>query len=154
MNRLQEPVGEQVAGAVRAFETRRTKHARKWVAVFLNEDTITIALHGSLTAAETVLAQSPVGIARVREAHRQLFARQSAGLRQQMKSLTGLDVRGVTAEIEPTTGTVVHVFTTDSVTEQFLPASPRLPARTRRNTDRSGRVARCAHPRRPEKISR
>src|SRR5579872_2419361 len=71
--RLQRTIGQRIARAARAFETRRTKHGRIWVAVFMNEVTIVIALHGSLTAAEKALAQSPAGTARVREYYRQMF---------------------------------------------------------------------------------
>jgi hypothetical protein len=44
-----------------AFQNLSTKYGRKWVAAFMNEDTPVIALHGSLTAAEQLLATSPVG---------------------------------------------------------------------------------------------
>ena len=84
MAQCQVTIGQKIAWAARTFEKRRTKHGRKWVAVFLNEATIVIALHGSLTAAET----------------------------------------------EPTTGSVVQVFTTDTVGEEFLLA-PGEPAGTR-----------------------
>jgi uncharacterized protein YbcI len=90
------------------------------VAVFMNEDTIVIALHGSLTIAEKVLAQTPAGAAQVREFHRQLFANGSTTLLQQIRSLTGMEVRDTTVEIEPTTGSVVQVFTTETVGEEFL----------------------------------
>ena len=32
-------IGQRIARAARAFDKRRTKHGRKWVAVFMNEDT-------------------------------------------------------------------------------------------------------------------
>jgi uncharacterized protein YbcI len=123
-------IGQQIARAARAFEVRRTKHERKWVAVFMNEDTVVIALHGCLTAAEKALAQSPAGAARVQEFHRRLFSTVSAPLLRTIKGITGMDVRGATAEIEPTTGSVVQVFTTDTPGEEFLLA-PRGPAGTR-----------------------
>ena len=82
MDQSQGTIGQKIARAARAFEQRRTKHGRKWVAVFMNEDTITIALHGSLTAAEKGLAQSPAGASQVREFHRQLFTNVSAALRR------------------------------------------------------------------------
>ena len=131
---------QKIARAARAFEKRRTKHGRKWVAVFMNEDTIVIALHGSLTAAEKALAQSLAGAAQVREFHRQLFANASATLLRKIKSITGMEVRDTTAEIEPTTGSVVQVFTTDTVGEDFLLA-PGGPAGTVRS---ACRIA-CGH---------
>ncbi len=86
----------------------------------MNEDTIVIALHGSLTPAERVLAQSPGGADQVREFHRHLFGNRSATLLHKNKSITGMEVRDTTAEIEPTTGSVVHLFTTGTVGEEFL----------------------------------
>jgi uncharacterized protein YbcI len=98
----------------------------------MNEETIVIALHGSLTAAEKVLAQSPAGAVRVREFHRQMFTDASAFLHRKIKSITGMEVRDTSAEIEPKTGHVVQIFTTDTVGEEFLrdpggPAASRPP---------------------------
>ena len=128
MHQSRGNIGQTIAREARACEERRTKHGRKWVAVFLNEDTIVIALHGSLTAAEKALARSPAGAAKVRDYHRRLFANASATLRRKVKSVTGMEVRDTTAEIEPATGSVVHLLTTDAV--GFPPAS-RGPAKTR-----------------------
>ena len=68
-------IGQRIARAAHAFEKRRTKHGRKWVAVFMNEDTIVIALHAFLTATEKALTQCPAGLAQIWEFHRQLLAR-------------------------------------------------------------------------------
>jgi uncharacterized protein YbcI len=114
----QRTIGQRIARAARAFEQRRTKHGRKWLAVFMNEDVIVIALHGSLTAAEKALVQSPAGVPCVREFHRGLFTNASA-LRRKIKTITGMEVSDATAEIEPTTGGVVQVFTTDTNGERF-----------------------------------
>ena len=89
----------------------------------MNEDTIVIALHGSLTAQEKALAQSPAGAAQVLEFHRQLFANASGPLFQEIKSITGMEVRDTTVEIEKKTGSVVQIFTTNTVAEEFLFAS-------------------------------
>jgi len=91
--------------------------------------TIVIALHGSLTAAEKALAQSPAGATEVREFHRQLLANVCDTLLREIKSITGMAVRDTTAEIERATGSVVQVFTTDTVAEKFLLA-PGGPAGT------------------------
>ncbi len=124
MNLSQRTIGQWIARAARAFEKRRIKHGRKWVAVFMNEDTIVIALHGSLTAAEKALAQSPAGAARVREFHRQMFADAPTVLHRKIKSITGMEVRDTTAEIDPKTGQVVQVFTTETVGEEFRADRP------------------------------
>jgi len=139
MDQSQRTIGQKIAQVVRAFEKRRTKHGRKWVAVFMNEDTIVIALHGSLTVAEKALAQSPVGTDQIREFHRQLFANGSATLHRKIKSITGMEVRDTTAEIEPTTGSVVQVFTTDAVGWEG-------PVRSRRTGRDTGAGTRSAAP--------
>jgi Na+-translocating membrane potential-generating system (MpsC) len=90
----------------------------------MNEETIVIALHGSLTGAEKALAQCAAGAAEVQEFHRQLFADVSALLLRKIKSITRMDVRHTSTEIDPTTGSVVHLFTTDTVGEDF----PRAPS--------------------------
>jgi uncharacterized protein YbcI len=127
MDLSQRTIGQRIARAARAFEKRRTNHGRKWVAVFMNEDTIVIALHGSLTAEEKALAQSLAGATRVREFHRQMFSKASAALLRKIKSITGMEVRDTTAEIEPTTGHVVQIFTTDMVAEDLPLASSNSP---------------------------
>jgi uncharacterized protein YbcI len=120
MDQFQGTIGQKIARAASAFEKERTKRGRDWVAVFMNEDTIVIELHGCLTAVEKALAQSPAGAAEVREFHRRLFAYGSGALLRTIKSLTGMEVRDTTAAIDPTTGSVVQVFTTDTVAEQFV----------------------------------
>ena len=46
----------------------------------------------------------------MQEFHRQLFANSSDSLRQEIKRITGMEVREATAEIEPVSGAVVQVF--------------------------------------------
>ena len=75
------------------------------------------------------MAQSPDGAAQVQEFHRQLFDDSADALRQEIKRITGVEVREGTAEIEPTTGTVVKAFTTGTVVQVFLLAST-VPADT------------------------
>jgi hypothetical protein len=49
-----------------------------------------------------------------------LFANDSDSLRQEIKRITGVNVREATAEVETTTGTVVQVFTTGTMVQVFL----------------------------------
>ena len=49
-----------------------------------------------------------------------MFTDASAVLHRKIKSITGMEVRDTTAEIEPTTGHVVQIFTTDTVGDEFL----------------------------------
>jgi uncharacterized protein YbcI len=116
-------MAQQIAQAALAFEKKRTGHAPKSVTVVLTDNTLVITLHGALTEAEKAVAKEPVGAAQVQEFHRQLFASSSDWLRQEIKRITGADVRDATAEIEPSTGTVVQTFTSGTMVQVFLLAS-------------------------------
>ncbi len=112
-------VAQQIAEAAIAFQRERTGHAPTSVTVVLGEDTLVVTLHGVLSPAEQVLAKTLEGAAQVQKFHRQLFANSCEPLRQEIKRITGVDVREVVAEIEPTTGTAVQVFTTGSMVQVF-----------------------------------
>jgi len=90
------------------------------VTVVLSDNTLVITLHGALSPAERALAKTPAGAAQVQEFHRQLFAATADPLRQEIKRITGVEVREATAEIETITGTVVKVFTSGTVVQVFL----------------------------------
>lgn len=120
MNHDSSPVAQQIAEAVSVFQKQSTGHAPKSVTVVLSEDTLVITLHGALTPAEQALAKSEVGAAQVQEFHRQLFATSSESLREKIKRITGRAVREATAEVEPTTGAIVHAFTTGTLVQVFL----------------------------------
>jgi uncharacterized protein YbcI len=120
MEKLDPTLAEQIAHAAIAFQQQRTGHEPHSVAVVLSGDMLLITLHGALSPAEKVLAQSPAGAAQVQEFHRQLFANSAAELRQEIKRITGVEVREATTEVEPTSGTVVQVFTTGTMVQVFL----------------------------------
>ena len=120
MEKLAPTVAQQIAKAAIAFQQQRTGHEPKSVAVVLSGDTLLITLHGALSPAEQALAKSPAGAARVQEFHRQLFTDSADQLRQEIKRITGVEVREATAEVEPTSGTVVQVFTTGTMVQVFL----------------------------------
>jgi uncharacterized protein YbcI len=113
----------EVARAASAYELRRTGHAPTSVTVVLSGDTVVVTLHGALSPAERTLAATPDGAAKLQQFHRELFASSSDELREQIKQITGVEVREATAEIESKTGTVVHVFTTGTMVQVFLLAS-------------------------------
>ena len=113
-------LAQQIAEAASIFERRRAGHAPKWVTVVLGDDTLVITLHGALTPAEKALAKSPEGAAQVQELHRQLFNDSSDPLREEIKRITGVEVREATAEVEPASGTVVGVFTTGTTVQVYL----------------------------------
>ena len=120
MENLNPSVAQQIAQAAIAFQQQRTGHQPKSVAVVLSGDTLLITLHGALSPAEQALAQSPDGAAQVQEFHRQLFSDSADQLRQEIKRITGVEVRQATAEVEPSSGTVVQVFTSGTMVQVFL----------------------------------
>ena len=124
VNLMDQPnptMAQQVALAASVFQKQRTGLAPQSVTVVLSEGTLVITLHGALSPAEKALArQSPAGAAQVQEYHRQLFADACEPLRQEIKRITGVEVREAAAEIETTTGTVVQVFTTGTMVQVFL----------------------------------
>ena len=123
-------MAQRIAQAAIAFEQRRTgNHVPKWVTVVLSEGTLVITLHEALSPAERSLARSPAGAAQVQEFHRQLFANSSDSLRQEIKKITGMEVREATAQVEPTTGAVVQAFTSGTVVQVFQLAG-HLPTET------------------------
>ena len=113
-------IAEQVAQVAKALQQQRTGHAPKDVTVVLSEDTLVITMHDALTPAEKALALNSVGASQVQEFHRQLFLASADKLREEIKRITGRDVREAAAEIVPATGTIVHAFTTGNVVQVFL----------------------------------
>lgn len=120
MNQSKSTMAQQIAQAAIAFEQRRTgNHVPKSVTVVLSDGTLVITLHDALSPAERAMAKSPAGAVQVQEFHRQLFANSSDSLRQEIKRITGMEVREATAEIEPASGAVVQAFTTGNVVQVF-----------------------------------
>ena len=113
-------MAQQIAEAASVFEQQRTGLAPTAVTVVLSEETLVITLHGALSPAERALASTPEGAARVQEFHRQLFTTSAEPLRQEIKKITGVEVREASAEVETATGTVVQVFTTGAMVQVFL----------------------------------
>jgi uncharacterized protein YbcI len=113
-------MARQIAEAASLFEQQRTGNTPKSVTVVRSDTTLVITLHGALSEAEKALAKSAEGAAQVQDFHRQLFADASESLRQEIKRITGVEVREATAEVEPTTGTVVGVFTTGTTVQVYL----------------------------------
>ena len=127
MKKLDPTMAQQVAQAVSAFQQRRTGYPPKAVTVVLSEDTLVVTLHEALSPAEKALARTPEGAAQVQEFHRQLFKDSADLLRQEIKRITGIAVGEAAAEIETTTGAVVHAFTTGTMVQVFQLAG-KIPA--------------------------
>ena len=120
MNKSNSRMAQQVAQTASAFQERRTGHAPQSVTVVLSEDVLVITLHGALSPAEKAVAQEPAGAAQVQDFHRQLFNNSSDSLREEIKRITGVEVREATAGVETKTGTVVQVFTTGTMVQVFM----------------------------------
>jgi uncharacterized protein YbcI len=119
MDEVPLTMAQRLAEVASAMQQQRTGHQPTAVTVVLGEDTLVVTLHDALSPAEKALARSPEGAARVQEFHRQLFANSSDAFRKEIKRLTGRDVREAVAEIEPSTGAVVHAFTTGTMVHIF-----------------------------------
>ena len=113
-------MAEQIAQVATAFQQRRTGHESKSVSVVLSGDTLVVTLHGALSPAEQAMSQSPEGAAKVQEFHRQLFQSASETIREDIKRITGMDVREATTEVETSSGAVVQVFTSGTMVQVFL----------------------------------
>lgn len=120
MNHCDSIIVEQIAEAASEFQRRSTGHAPKAITVLLSEDTLVITLYEALTPAEKSLAMSSDGAAQMQEFHRQLFSTSSDALCREVSRITGRLVRESALEVEPTTGSIVHAFTSGTVVQIFL----------------------------------
>jgi uncharacterized protein YbcI len=120
MEKLQLTMAQQIAKAASALQLNRTGRAPRIVTVVLSGDTLVITLHDALSPAEQTLSKTPAGAAQVQEFHRQLFASSAATLQEEIKKITGVEVREAAAEVETTTGSVVHAFTNGTMVQVFL----------------------------------
>jgi len=133
-----ETMAAQIAQAVTVFQKQRTGHAPKSVSVVLSGDTLVVMLHGALSPAEQAMAKNPAGAAKVQEFHRQLFLNAADTLREEIKRITGVEVREATAEVvEPANGTVVQVFTTSTMVQVFMLAG-KVPSDSFNGPDNTG----------------
>ncbi|WP_417390813.1 DUF2294 domain-containing protein [Gimesia sp.] len=123
MNVQDTKVAQEIANIIRDYQTQSTGHPPTAVSVVLSEDTLVITIHGALTPAEQSLVKTPAGAAQVQEFHRQLFASSSEPLRQEIRRITGRNVKEAIAEVEPATGAIVHAFTSGTMVQVFLLAS-------------------------------
>jgi uncharacterized protein YbcI len=119
MTKLDPTMAQQVAQAISTFQEQRTGYPPKAVTVVLSEDTLVVTLHEALSPAEKALARTPEGAVQVQEFHRQLFKDSANLLREEIKRITGVAVGEAAAEIETTTGAVVHAFTTGTMVQVF-----------------------------------
>jgi len=120
MAQAKPTMAQQIAEVASTFQLERTGRPPRAVTVVQSDGTLVITLHDALSPAEQTMARTPEGAAKVQEYHRQLFNNSSDGLREAIKRITGVDVREATAEVETSTGTVVHAFTSGTMVQVFL----------------------------------
>lgn len=113
-------MAQRIAQAASVLEEQRTGHLPNSVTVALSDDILVVTLHEALSLAEKALSKTPAGAAQVQHFHQQLFSNSSDPLRLEINRITGRVVREAAAEVEPTTGSVVHAFTTGSMVQVFL----------------------------------
>ena len=123
MKQLDPTMAQQVAEAICGFQAQRTGFAPKAVTLVLSDDTLVVTLHEALSLAEKDLSRTPEGALQVQEFHRQLFSSSLDVLREEIKRITGVAVGEAAAEVETTTGAVVHAFTTGTMVQVFRFAS-------------------------------
>jgi uncharacterized protein YbcI len=119
MKKLDPTMAQQVARAISVFQEQRTGHLPKAVTVVLSDDTLVVTLHEALSPAEKAVARTPEGAAQVQDFHRQLFKSSVDLLREEINRITGVAVGEAAAEVETTTGAVVHAFTTGTMVQVF-----------------------------------
>jgi uncharacterized protein YbcI len=117
-------MARRIAEAASTFEKQRTGHAPQSLTVVLSGDTLVITVRGALSPAETALARSPERAAQVQQFHRLLFASACAPLRDEIKRITGVEVREASEEVDNATGAVMQVFTSGTTVQVFLLAAP------------------------------
>jgi uncharacterized protein YbcI len=137
MDKADSTAAHQIAQAAIAFEQRRTGQVPKAVTVVLSGDTVVITLQGVLSPAEKALAQSQAGASQVKQWYRGLFASACSELQEEIKRITGVEVREAAAEVEAESGTVVQVFTSGTTVQVFLLARS-VPAGTWSGNGRDG----------------
>ncbi len=119
MKKLDPTMAQQVAQAISIHQEQRTGYPPKAVTLVLSDDTLVVTLHEALSPAEKALSLTPDGASQIREFHRQLFNDSVDLLREEIRRITGVAVGEAAAEVETTTGAVVHAFTTGTMVQVF-----------------------------------
>lgn len=120
MKQSDTEMARQLAIVASELQKQRTGYSPRTVTVVLSEDTMVITLLEALTPAEIALSQTPQGASQVQDYHKQLFANSVEEMRREIKRITGREVREAASEVAPSTGTVVHAFTTGAMVQVFL----------------------------------
>ena len=116
MNNTVLMIAKLIAEAAIAFQKECTGHAPKMVSLVLSESTLVVTLHDALSPADRVHAKSSKEVS---EVHRQLFAACFESLFKEVNRVSGGQVREAAADVESTSGSIVHAFTTGTMVQVF-----------------------------------
>jgi uncharacterized protein YbcI len=125
MNVMDRDIADQLVRVASELQQQRTGHAHGMVNAILSGDTLVVRFDDALTAAEMALSRDPRGASQVQELHRQLFLNSPEPMRQEIKQITGREVREAASEIETKSGSVTHAFTTGAMVQVYLLAPDR-----------------------------
>lgn len=104
-------MAEQIAQVVTAYQQQWTSHEPDSVSVVLSGETVLVTQNGALPPTDHATAQSQEDAAKVQESLGQFFVDAGDTLRQEIKRITGMEVREATAVVQVfTSGTIVQVF--------------------------------------------
>lgn len=112
-------LSKELAQIAMTMQSTRTGHAPKAVTVVASDETVVLTMHEALTPAEKILARTEDGATKVEQYHRALFAVSCDELRKEIQRLTGRKVREAAVVVEPSTGAIVHAFTSGTVVQIF-----------------------------------
>lgn len=113
-------VTQQLTAAIGKLQSELTGRSPTSVSVLLGEDTLVLTIQGALSPAETELAKTAAGAARVEEFHRQLFASSATAFEAEISRITGRPVRNASLGLEPRSGSSLHAFASGTVIQVFL----------------------------------
>ena len=120
MNVMDRDIASQLVRVASELQQQRTGHAHGVVNAILSGDTLVVRFDDALTAAEMALSRDAKGAAQVQEFHRQLFLNSPESMRQEIKQITGREVREAASEIETKSGSITHALTTSAMVQVYL----------------------------------
>lgn len=116
----QARVARRVAQAAGTFEHLLLGRAPTSVTVVADGPLMVVSLHESLTVAERRLSTTACGSRYVRQLHESLFDESLGSLVRHVFKATGIEFRRAIAHVDPSTGSIIKTFSTESDIDVFL----------------------------------
>jgi len=117
---IDQRLARRVARAAGSFEHRLLGREPASVTIVATAGWMVVQLHEPFSLTERRLAADADGALEVREFHRGLFERSLAGLLHHVRRVTGVELRGALAHVDPLTGSVLKTLTTQPDVHLFL----------------------------------